>query len=148
MPANRLPHEIDTDKLAEAALAILSLTLHDDGRVWKGLDWDLMEPLREKGWMDVKGGQRREANRMRQRGVGGSGRRAFRSASTSSHGRAAFASSSKVSSRFRMMRSISGVTGESLSSASAAPGRVGRTGMGLLMGLGYGCTTQSATGRR
>src|ERR1700731_1817996 len=51
MPANKLPHEIDTDKLAEAALAILSLTLHDDGRVWKGLDWDLMDLLHEKGWI-------------------------------------------------------------------------------------------------
>lgn len=51
MPANRLPHEIDTDKLAEAALAILSLTIHDDGRVWKGLDWDLMDLLHEKGWI-------------------------------------------------------------------------------------------------
>ena len=38
-------------KLAEAALAILSLTLHDDGRVWKGLDWDLMDLLHEKGWI-------------------------------------------------------------------------------------------------
>jgi hypothetical protein len=38
MPANRLPHEIDTDKLAEAAFAILSLTLHDERRVWKGLE--------------------------------------------------------------------------------------------------------------
>jgi hypothetical protein len=51
MLANRLPHEIDTDKLAEAALAILSLTLHDEGRVWKGLDWDLMDLLHEKGWI-------------------------------------------------------------------------------------------------
>jgi hypothetical protein len=51
MPANKLPPEIDIDKLAEAALAILSLTLHDDGRVWKGLDWDLMDLLHEKGWI-------------------------------------------------------------------------------------------------
>ena len=51
MPANRLPHEIDTDKLAEAAIAILSLTIHDDGRVWKGLNWDLMDLLHEKGWI-------------------------------------------------------------------------------------------------
>lgn len=58
------------------------------------------------GLLDVKGGQRREANRMRQRGGGGSGRRAFRSASTSSHGRAAFASSSNVSSRSRMIPAI------------------------------------------
>jgi Domain of unknown function (DUF6429) len=47
----QLPDWVDTDRLAEAALAILSLTLHDDGRVWKGLDWDLMDLLHEKGWM-------------------------------------------------------------------------------------------------
>lgn len=51
MPSNKLPRGIDIDKLAEAALAILSLTLHDDGRVWKGLDWDLMDLLHEKGWV-------------------------------------------------------------------------------------------------
>ena len=51
MPMSRLPSEIDTDKLAEAALAILSLTIHDGGRVWKGLDWDLMDLLHEKGWI-------------------------------------------------------------------------------------------------
>ena len=45
-----LPTELDTDKLAEAALALLSLTLHD-GRVWKALDWDLMNLLHEKGWI-------------------------------------------------------------------------------------------------
>jgi len=27
---------LDTDKLDDAALAILSLTLHDSNRVWKG----------------------------------------------------------------------------------------------------------------
>ena len=47
----RFPADFDTDKLAEAALAILSLTLHDGGRVWKGLDWDLMDLLEEKGWI-------------------------------------------------------------------------------------------------
>jgi hypothetical protein len=54
MPANRLLHEIDTDKLAEAALAILSLTIHDDGRVWKGLDWDLMDLLHEKDGLSIR----------------------------------------------------------------------------------------------
>ena len=47
---SRLPSDLDTDKLAEAALAILSLTLHD-GRVWKALDWDLMDVLFQKGWI-------------------------------------------------------------------------------------------------
>ena len=30
---------------------MLSLTLHDNGRVWKGLDWELMDLLYEKGWI-------------------------------------------------------------------------------------------------
>jgi Domain of unknown function (DUF6429) len=51
MPTRRFPEGIDSDKLAEAALAILSLTLHDGGRVWKGLDWNLMDVLYEKGWI-------------------------------------------------------------------------------------------------
>jgi len=28
----------------------LSLTLHDGGRVWKGLDWNLIDLLFDKGW--------------------------------------------------------------------------------------------------
>ena len=32
---------LDTDKIDDAALAILSLTLHDGDRVWKGIDWNL-----------------------------------------------------------------------------------------------------------
>ena len=51
MPSSNLPEDLDTEKLAEAALAILALTLHDDGRVWKGLDWDLLDLLDEKGWI-------------------------------------------------------------------------------------------------
>jgi hypothetical protein len=27
------------------------MTLHDGGRVWKELDWDLMDLLHEKGWI-------------------------------------------------------------------------------------------------
>ncbi len=45
-----LPRELDAEKLAEVALALLSLTLHG-GRVWKALDWDLMNLLHEKGWI-------------------------------------------------------------------------------------------------
>ena len=44
------PEGVDTGKLVEAALAIISLTVHDDGRVWKGLDWNLMDLMVEKGW--------------------------------------------------------------------------------------------------
>ena len=51
MKSNRFADDIDERKLAEASLAILSLTLHDGGRVWKGLDWDLMDLLHEQGWI-------------------------------------------------------------------------------------------------
>lgn len=44
--------ELDTDKLDDAALAILSLTLHDDRRVWKGLDWAITDRLHEKGLIE------------------------------------------------------------------------------------------------
>ncbi len=39
---------IDEEKLAEAALAILSLTSHQDAtviRAWKGMDCDLLDVL-------------------------------------------------------------------------------------------------------
>jgi len=45
---------IDKEKLAEAALAILSLTAHKDMgavRAWKGMDWDLLNILYQKGWI-------------------------------------------------------------------------------------------------
>jgi len=41
--------ELDTDKLDDAALAILSLTLHDGDRVWKGMDWSITDRLYAKG---------------------------------------------------------------------------------------------------
>ncbi len=44
--------DIDTDKLDAAALAILSLTLHDDARVWKGIDWEITDRLNEKGLIE------------------------------------------------------------------------------------------------
>jgi hypothetical protein len=31
--------EIDTDKVEEAVLALLYLSLHDGARAWKGFDW-------------------------------------------------------------------------------------------------------------
>lgn len=49
-----IPDNVDQERLAEAALAILWLTAHGDResiRVWKGLDWDLMNLLHEKGWI-------------------------------------------------------------------------------------------------
>ena len=41
--------DLDTDKLDDVALAILSLTLHDRNRVWKGLDWSITDRLHDKG---------------------------------------------------------------------------------------------------
>ncbi len=41
--------DLDTERLDDAALAILSLTLHDGNRVWKGLDWTITDRLFEKG---------------------------------------------------------------------------------------------------
>jgi len=44
--------EIDTDKLDAAALAILSLTLHDGVRVWKAIDWEITDRLYAKGLIE------------------------------------------------------------------------------------------------
>jgi hypothetical protein len=43
--------EIDTEKIDEAVLALLYLTLHEDARAWKGFDWDAMNRLHEKGFI-------------------------------------------------------------------------------------------------
>jgi Domain of unknown function (DUF6429) len=40
---------LNTDKIDDAALALLYLTLHDDCRAWKGMDWDVLGPLHDKG---------------------------------------------------------------------------------------------------
>ena len=44
-------YELDENRIEEAALALLSLTLHQDGRVWKGLDWAILNRLHERGWI-------------------------------------------------------------------------------------------------
>ena len=41
--------DIDTDKIDEAVLALLYLTLHDGARAWKGHDWDVLDRLHRKG---------------------------------------------------------------------------------------------------
>ena len=40
---------LDTDKIDDAVLALLCLTLHDDYRAWKGFDWEAMNRLHDKG---------------------------------------------------------------------------------------------------
>jgi Domain of unknown function (DUF6429) len=41
--------DVDTNKIDEAVLALLHLTLHDGARAWKGHDWDALNRLRRKG---------------------------------------------------------------------------------------------------
>jgi len=43
--------EIDRDKIDEAVLALLWLTLHDGCRAWKGFDWDSLDRLHQKGFI-------------------------------------------------------------------------------------------------
>jgi len=40
---------LDTDKIDDAVLALLYLTLHDHDRAWKGFDWEVMDRLHDKG---------------------------------------------------------------------------------------------------
>lgn len=44
--------EIDEEKIDEATLALLHLTLHDGGRAWKSFDWNTMNRLHEKGLIE------------------------------------------------------------------------------------------------
>ncbi|TCO69473.1 DUF6429 family protein [Chromatocurvus halotolerans] len=44
--------EIDEEEIDEAVLARLYLTLHDGGRAWKSFDWDAMNRLHEKGFIE------------------------------------------------------------------------------------------------
>jgi len=41
--------EIDLDKIDDAVLGLLWLTLHDERRAWKGFDWAAMDRLHQKG---------------------------------------------------------------------------------------------------
>jgi hypothetical protein len=43
---------LNTDKIDDAALALLYLTLHDHCRAWKGIDWDVLGRLHDKGMID------------------------------------------------------------------------------------------------
>lgn len=43
--------EIDKDKIDDAILALLYLTLDRDGHAWKGFDWSAMNRLHEKGFI-------------------------------------------------------------------------------------------------
>ncbi len=48
--------DIDEDKIDDAVLALLWLTLHDERRAWKGFDWETLARLHAKGLIaDPKG---------------------------------------------------------------------------------------------
>jgi len=51
--------DLDKDKIAEVAMGILALTMFKDGpvhRAWKGMDWDVLDDLFQRGWVfDPKG---------------------------------------------------------------------------------------------
>ena len=49
--------EIDTDKIDEAVLARLYLTLRDGVGAWKGHDWDALNRLHRKGMIYAPVGQ-------------------------------------------------------------------------------------------
>jgi hypothetical protein len=54
--------EYDKDKVDDVALALLFLTMFKDRgvvRAWKGLDWDVLDRLFEKGYMDDPKGKAR-----------------------------------------------------------------------------------------
>ena len=40
---------IDEDKIDDAVLALLWLTVHDERRAWKALDWATTDRLHQKG---------------------------------------------------------------------------------------------------
>ncbi|MCO5216855.1 MAG: DUF6429 family protein [Thermomicrobiales bacterium] len=44
--------EINTDRIDEAVLALLQLTLHDGRYAWKGFDWEVTNRLHEKGYIE------------------------------------------------------------------------------------------------
>ncbi len=44
--------DVDRDKVDEVVLALMQLTLHDSYRAWKRVDWETLDRLYEKGWIE------------------------------------------------------------------------------------------------
>jgi hypothetical protein len=42
---------LDPDRIDDAVLALLGLGLHEGQRAWKTFDWDAMNRLHAKGWI-------------------------------------------------------------------------------------------------
>ena len=51
--------EIDVEKIDEAVLAVLYLTLHEEVRAWKGIDWDALRRLHQKGLISTPIGKQK-----------------------------------------------------------------------------------------
>ncbi|QLH72598.1 DUF6429 family protein [Rhodopseudomonas palustris] len=49
--------DFDTDKIDDATLALLYLTLHDGTRAWKGHDWNTLDRLHDKGLIENPAGK-------------------------------------------------------------------------------------------
>lgn len=43
--------DYDEDKVDDAVLALMYLTIHDRVRAWKGFDWDALNRLHEQGFI-------------------------------------------------------------------------------------------------
>lgn len=39
------------DSAGDLVLALMQLTLHDEGRAWKSFDWEVMNRLHERGFI-------------------------------------------------------------------------------------------------
>ncbi|SRR5258708_28577469 len=50
---------LKTDKIDDAALALLYLTLHDGSWAWKSLDWDALGRLHDQGMIDNPASKRK-----------------------------------------------------------------------------------------
>ena len=44
--------DVDTDRVDQAVLGLLYLTLRDHNRAWKGFDWDVLSRLHEAGLIE------------------------------------------------------------------------------------------------
>jgi Domain of unknown function (DUF6429) len=51
--------DYDPDRVDEAILALLYLTLHNRARAWKSFDWEAMNRLHEKGYISDPVGKAR-----------------------------------------------------------------------------------------
>ena len=45
-------NDYNHDKVDQTVSALLYLTLHDSNRAWKGIDWNVLDRMHEKGWID------------------------------------------------------------------------------------------------